>query len=157
MIQKLCKKFFKITIIENILLKLPYSFDWTRKLKYIVYGKVTDCIEVQIEFGTNEVLAISRKIGYTIVDTLSFIGGFLGLFAGFSFLSAGEVIDYLMIQPLKIFKKKKLVKIHPKRVMRRSKNNKALKYFTIFLKSSSIHSFNHIGNEDKGLIERYEF
>lgn len=133
-------------------------------------------------------MATSKKKGHTIVDMLSLIGGFFGLFAGFSFLSAGEIVKYLVIIPslilikkqwplnvknlrLKIrnvnlwrifkrfsnarmaLKQRRLRKIDPTSVTK-TRNNFG-KYFTNFLDNSSIHSFNHIGNSERSLTEKY--
>ena len=51
---------------------------------------------VQIYFDTATYDNIIRDVSVTLADQLGAIGGTMGLFAGFSFLSALEIIYYVV-------------------------------------------------------------
>ena len=61
---------------------------------------------VQIYFDTATYDEIVKDVSVTLTDQLGVIGGTMGLFAGFSFLSAAEVIYFLGKYLLKLVKKK---------------------------------------------------
>ena len=102
-----------------------------------------------------EIFAVKRRKTLTTVDILSLIGGFLGLFAGFSFLSAGEIILHFVINPLDMLLKRKSRRVHT--ILNNSKpklESKIWNYVVVFLENSSIHCFCHIGNNKKILLQR---
>ena len=61
---------------------------------------------VQIYFDTATYDEIVKDVSVTLADQLGAIGGTMGLFAGFSFLSAVEVIYYFVKYMLELVKKK---------------------------------------------------
>ena len=113
-------------------------------------------IEFEIQFGISEIFAVKRRKTVTNIDILSLIGGFLGLFAGFSFLSAGEIILHFVINPLDMLVKRKSTRVHAILYNTKPKwESKIWNYVVDFLKNSSIHSFSHIGNNKKIFLQRY--
>lgn len=141
---------------ENILLvsKFLIKFLCVINSFYQLLGKFVQNIEIKIEFGLKEVLALSRKKVHSIVDILSLIGGFLGLFAGFSFLSASEIINNFIIDPLIKIKTKRSTKVHPFTVNKIRISQQNSNYLWTYFKHSSIHSFKHVANSDRNWIER---
>lgn len=90
-----------------------------------------------------------RKRQFNEVDFLSFVGGLLGLFAGFSVLSAVELFYW-------IFKKiliKKTATVYP---LNQKEQNSVTKFkiFKSFFDDSSIHGVNYL-NKSK-LCHKYE-
>ena len=61
---------------------------------------------VQIYFDTATYDEIVKDVSVTLADQLGAIGGTMGLFAGFSFLSAVEVIYFIVKYMLELVKKK---------------------------------------------------
>ena len=61
---------------------------------------------VQIYFDTATYDEIVKDVSVTLADQLGAIGGTMGLFAGFSFLSAVEVLYFLVKYMLELVKKK---------------------------------------------------
>jgi hypothetical protein len=92
---------------------------------------------------------------FTTVDIFSLIGGFLGLFAGFSFLSAGEIILHFIVNPLITIRHRRSTKVHATEITNTRQTQKQLWNYVInFLVNSSIHSFSHVGNRQKKFLER---
>jgi hypothetical protein len=99
-------------------------------------------------------LAVNKKQSSTIIDFLSLSGGFLGLFAGFSVLSAAEIIYYFVIAPIIECRARRSTRVHPFARGVRAREGIAAAYIRKMLQESSIHGFNHIGNDKKSFIER---
>jgi len=94
---------------------------------------------------------IHYKAQFSPVDVIALVGGFFGLFLGFSILSFVEIIYYFMIRP--IINKKSL---RNRTAFAGEPKHKALKNFTIeLLNESSIHGFNYIGEKEARLSQRY--
>jgi hypothetical protein len=105
-----------------------------------------------VKFGVEIVLPTNRRRQHTLVDSLTLIGIFVGLFAGFSVISAFETLYYLLIEPFKGWYQLRMSsRVHPMMVVRDLKKLKSG-----FFSSSSIHGFNHIGNRKKSTVERFE-
>lgn len=92
----------------------------------------------------------------TIVGFFSLVGGFFGLFTGFSALSAFEILYYFAVRPIVDIKKERSSKVYPFTVVK-AKNNKfgtIFRYLKNFLNESSVHTFNHIGSSSKSFAEK---
>jgi hypothetical protein len=87
---------------------------------------------------------------------MSFVGGLLGLFAGFSFLSAAEIIYHFVIQPVMKIVQKNSSTVHPIETNDQSAvgSSSLNSFITDMLQSSSIHGLRNIGRRNKGVIER---
>ncbi|KAL7020247.1 hypothetical protein ACKWTF_011436 [Chironomus riparius] len=86
---------------------------------------------------------------------LSLVGGFFGLFAGFSFLSVGEIIKHFIIYPVIRLKARRSTKVQPVTTKKIQKSQNKIKcYLRTFLKMSTIHSFNHIAKSSKNRFEQ---
>jgi hypothetical protein len=86
----------------------------------------------------------------TVLDFVSYCGGSLGLFLGFSAMSAVEIVYYMTLNVV-------CVKRREKRVASVDENDKAsnkAKFVTEFLGSSSIHGCNQIVMEKRHFVER---
>ena len=90
-----------------------------------------------------------RQKYFTMIDWFSFVGGILGLFFGFSFLSAFEVIFHVTRG---IFEKILSTVFRMERNILHSDGIR--EYFRKFLNLSSIHSFSYIGKDDLNKLER---
>lgn len=66
------------------------------------------------KFGKSQFHHIVRKKQFNEVDFLSFIGGLLGLFAGFSALSFVEIIFWILIRVRGVISKRSNSAVHPK-------------------------------------------
>ncbi|KAG5679611.1 hypothetical protein PVAND_009171 [Polypedilum vanderplanki] len=109
--------------------------------------------KIIIEMSTQVAVVVSERQSTTIIDFLSLSGGVFGLFAGFSVLSAAEIVYYFLISPISEYRTENSTKVHALQEEIKIEN-KIVKYFSQILQYSSIHSFNHIANEQKGFIER---
>ncbi|KAG5674049.1 hypothetical protein PVAND_004038 [Polypedilum vanderplanki] len=111
--------------------------------------------KIIIEMSSHVFLSVSKRQSTTVIDLLSLSGGFLGLFAGFSVLSAAEIVYYFLMIPLIQFRAKKSTRVIPfNEESMKAKENSVIKYFKKILQESSIHGFNHIGNSQKNIFER---
>ena len=110
--------------------------------------------KLTVDFKADSFYPQIRKKYFTMIDWFSFVGGILGLFFGFSILSAFEVVFHVWML---IFDRKSLV--HDQ-VRTRLKGDMPLRQFQAylreFLKNSSIHSFQYISNRELGMIKRFK-
>jgi hypothetical protein len=107
----------------------------------------------------DSVFVLSKKKSQTIVEYLSFVGGILGLFAGFSFITVAEVLYYFIVYPLIQRSKTRDSKVYPFNDQINTTESGQLmlsRFFKKALESSSIHTFSHIGGDFKSTIERYD-
>ena len=109
---------------------------------------------VVVEMSTQSVLVVSEKQSSTIIDFLSLCGGFLGLFAGFSVLSAVEIVYFFLVVPSMNCCSKNSTKVLPFADDVQLNQNVFFCYINEVMQSSSIHSLNHIGNNEKNALER---
>jgi len=97
-----------------------------------------------------------RKKYFTMIDWFSFVGGILGLFFGFSFLSAFEIIFHTWMLTFG-GKPKKHLKIR-RMFVKTSKSEEIIKkvrnYIKNFMTNSSIHSFSYIPDKNLKIYER---
>ena len=99
-----------------------------------------------IKFKNNVFNQLVRKQQFDKLDFLSFVGGILGLFAGFSALSFVELIYWFTIRVLIVNCKKIDKKVHPIEVIAK-KDSKIARIFDSFLSyfnESSIHGLNDV-------------
>jgi hypothetical protein len=91
-----------------------------------------------------------------MIDWFSFVGGFLGLFFGFSFLSAVEIIFHILRRIFKCKTHKRAKKLQIWRNFSRTGSvlSGIRRYFREFMTSSSIHSLSYIGDKNLKIIER---
>ena len=83
---------FKGKYVESLVLDNPYKSNW-----YKTERKGYHPLQVvQIYFSTATYDKIENDVSVTLGDQVSAIGGTMGLFAGFSILSAVEVIYFVM-------------------------------------------------------------
>lgn len=116
--------------------------------------------DIRVNFKVDNVYPQIRRKYFTMIDWFSFVGGFLGLFFGFSFLSGFEIMFHVFRGFQKKSKTKKLLKVKNSWIKESKmiqKIKKAQKYLSCFLRSSSIHGFSYIGDEDLSAINRYKF
>lgn len=98
---------------------------------------------------------IKRKY-FTTIDWFSFVGGFLGLFFGFSFLSGFEIIFHILSG---IFRRKSVGDQSTNVVLNEESNRvrkfeKIQQYFRIFLKNSTIHGFVYVSSHKLKIYEK---
>jgi hypothetical protein len=100
-------------------------------------------------FKSNEFFPIVLQQKLTTLAFASYCGGSLGLFLGFSILSAIEIIHYLTMRVVCNRAKRNAVSSGIEEEPETSKN-----YVVEFLDSSSIHGFKQIGMQKWHFIER---
>ena len=99
---------YKNMYVENMFL----DKDNERSFTYLTRFKSTrkpyhDLQVVQIYFDTATYDEIVKDVSVTLADQLGAIGGTMGLFAGFSFLSAVELLYFLVKYFLDLLSRKK--------------------------------------------------
>ncbi|KAG5667482.1 hypothetical protein PVAND_015462 [Polypedilum vanderplanki] len=95
-----------------------------------------------LNYKSMQITEIKRKLQFNEIDFLSFVGGLLGLFAGFSALSFIEILYWMSLKFLILFRRQKTAIIHPmtvSQVMEIRVENR-WKY----LENSSIHGFSYL-------------
>jgi hypothetical protein len=112
-------------------------------IKKVFFSHVWQTI---IKFSEDQVLPVGRRKQLTVVGFLSLVGGFLGLFAGFSVLSGFDLLYFFIIEPL--------TKRNGARVQSEAVERRPVTYVNDYLGSSSIHGFSHIGNSQKSKLQR---
>ena len=108
-------------------------------------------IGFQVQYKTNSVNQFIRKKQFTIVDFLSFVGGLLGLFAGFSALSFVELIYWFTIRVFIENYKKTDTRVHPMDEPERedSKLAKIKASVQSYFSESSVHGMGHISEKSR--------
>ena len=85
---------YKSSFVQNMFLEdLSDSFTTRYKIRTKPYHPLQ---VVQIYFDTATYDEIAKDVSVTLADQLGAIGGTMGLFAGFSFLSAVELLYFLV-------------------------------------------------------------
>jgi hypothetical protein len=84
----------------------------------------------------------------TKLDFIGYCGGSLGLFLGFSALSAVELVYYFSLRL--IFKRMRRNKVTSLTAEAEKRN-----YLVEFMDNSSVHGFNQIVMEDRNRVERF--
>jgi hypothetical protein len=106
---------------------------------------------LQVFFRNAEFFPFVLQQQLTTLDFVSYCGGSLGLFLGFSTLSAIEIVYYFTLR-LMCFKKSK------KKVRCADSNDppKQQNFLGSFMESSSIHGFNQIVKDHRHWMERFK-
>jgi hypothetical protein len=99
---------------------------------------------VTVKYRRNTFSKLIRKKQFDEIDFLSFVGGLLGLFAGFSSLSAVELLYWFVVS---IFtkncnQKTAIVHVQPFRPIEMRKSN----ILDDFIGSSSVHGLSYLKN-----------
>ena len=98
---------YKTSHVKNMFLIKDEDLSTSYSTRYKTKRKPYHPLQVvQIYFDTATYDEIVKDVSVTLTDQLGVIGGTMGLFAGFSFLSAAEVIYFLGKYLLKLVKKK---------------------------------------------------
>lgn len=120
-----------------------------------------------VQFEKDEFYPSIKQRQFTGINFLSYIGGTLGLFAGFSVLTVFELLIYFLVRfCLNLLKtRSKMFKVHPKKSIPAVKIKKHLKFPSLlktplkfgrsYLENSSIHGITHASQKNLSLIERY--
>lgn len=123
---------------------------------------------ITVKFGKEEFYPTIKQRQFTGINFLSYIGGTLGLFAGFSFLTVFELLIYfgwrsgLSLIAAKKKRKKvrpvdaKMIKIQSKKFSKFPNFVKVpLMFGLTYVQNSSIHGINHASMKNLSPIERY--
>jgi hypothetical protein len=105
---------------------------------------------LQVFFKASEFFPFVLRQQLTTLDFVSYCGGSLGLFLGFSALSAVEVVYYLTIRWMFLKYKKRRVSSEASQDQTKSKN-----YMSEFMENSSIHGFNQTVKDNRHIVERF--
>jgi hypothetical protein len=115
---------------------------------------------IDVYFKQNEFYPTVRQRQLTEIDYLSYIGGTLGLFAGFSILTFLELFFYFIFRPaVRCMKKKFKSRVAPIEVIGQSTKTskgvlKPVRYFYNYMEESSLHGLNHATFKNLEMIER---
>ncbi|XP_070507966.1 uncharacterized protein [Chironomus tepperi] len=113
--------------------------------------------DIRVNFKVDSVYPQIRRKYFTMIDWFSFVGGFLGLFFGFSFISGFEIVFHLFRGIHYNERNEKLMKIR-KSWIEDSKMTrfvwKVRRYMKSFFKSSYIHGLSYIGDENLKTVDR---
>lgn len=102
--------------------------------------------EIRISFKEKEYFATLKQENLSIVDTLSYVGGILGLFAGLSFLTIFEILYFLCG-----VKRNQVQAISAPDIMK--SESKVKTYLMSYFMNTSIHSLNYVTSENKSCIK----
>jgi hypothetical protein len=102
-------------------------------------------------FKDSEFFPFVLKQQLTTLDFVSYCGGSLGLFLGFSALSAVEIVYYLTVRWMFLKYKKRRVSSEQSEDQTKPKN-----YLAELMENSSIHGFNQIVKKNRHVVERFE-
>jgi hypothetical protein len=105
---------------------------------------------IEVLFGSAEFFPFVLQQQLTFFDFLSYCGGSLGLFLGFSTLSAIEICYYFSLRLIFVRNQKKKVDIEDSSDAEKKRN-----YLMEILESSSIHGFNQIVMRKRHVMERF--
>ena len=98
---------YKTSFVNNTFLIKDEELSTSDSTKFKTTRKPYHALQVvQIYFDTATYDEIVKDVSVTLADQIGAIGGTMGLFAGFSFLSAVEVLYFLVKYLLKLVKKK---------------------------------------------------
>ena len=117
----------------------------------------TALIKIVANFKDDSFYPLIRRKYFTMIDWFSFVGGILGLFFGFSFLSAFEIAFHVWMgvfgeRTKSTWNDEKIFLREPKTV---GSLMKIWKYVQKFLENSSIHSFSYVSRSDSKMSERF--
>jgi Amiloride-sensitive sodium channel len=127
-------KFMTIVQIQIIFITRAFDVDrWTG----------SNSTEAFVRFKVDSFLPLKRRVQFSRLEIVSFIGGLLGLFTGFSLLSFSEVFYFFLIQPFLKFLKRN--QVEPLNSNKRSWWRQNI--LVTYLVESSIRSFNYIVTE----------
>ena len=102
-------------------------------------------VHVYVRFIENLYSQFIRRKQFNEVDFLSFVGGLLGLFAGFSALSFIELIYWFLIRIALKFIKRKSTKVFP--IQRNIEDiQRKFRFLKEYFKNSSIHGVNYFAD-----------
>lgn len=121
---------------------------------------------ITVQFGKDEFYPTIKQRKFTEINYLSYIGGTLGLFAGFSLLTVFELFSHFVVRAFLdlIEKKKSLKKVQPigRLMLLKSENLSkvpqfvkiSLRFGRSYVKNSSVHGINHAAQKNRSLLER---
>jgi hypothetical protein len=111
--------------------------------------------QIQVLFKSAEFFPLILQQKLTTLDFVSFCGGSLGLFLGFSALSVVELVYFFSMRLFFRMRTRNRVQSF-KRIDEAKKKTKNGNYFVEVMRSSSIHGCNHAASGDYHRVEKYE-
>jgi hypothetical protein len=115
------------------------------KSEFTKYGSSIDIIYKYPDFFP---LILQQQL--TTLDFVSYCGGSLGLFLGFSLISAIEIVYYCTLRIL--FGSRQRMRVSPEEV---SDEPEQKSYLAEAIGSSTIHGFNQITMKNRHIAERF--
>jgi len=147
---QLCRliKYSEFSLSSILILFLTFRSTKTRNIETIM--------SITAKFKDDSFYPQIRRKYFTLIDWFSFVGGILGLFFGFSFLSAFEIIFHAWMLTFggksnRFRNDQRIVWIQKETD---GKLSKTLKYLKLFMRSSSIHGLKYIPSGNVKLLER---
>jgi hypothetical protein len=105
---------------------------------------------MRVMYKSSDFFPMIRQQQLTALDVVSYCGGSLGLFLGFSALSAIEIVYYLTLRAICV--KRQQMKVS---VVESSNESTKNNYLAEFAESSTIHGFNQINMKIRHSFERF--
>jgi hypothetical protein len=137
------RNFDRFEFILSLNSKLIFVISYSRGPEFTVVMR----IDVKILFGSDKVNNLIRKQQFNEIDFLSYIGGLLGLFAGFSVLSFIELVYWFLIRVCIVNDRKSSAKVYPFKQPTadlKTRFDIFRNYVENYLKESSIHGLSFI-------------
>lgn len=118
------------------------------------YGDYTHASQIIVNFMSREFYPFILTQQFTMLDFVSYTGGALGLFLGFSVLSFIEIIYYFSLRLA--LDAKSRIRVAGLTQIAKGKRSFVSQYLHDFLEKSSIHGMNQIVMKNRYSIERFE-
>jgi ABC-type Fe3+-siderophore transport system permease subunit len=116
------------------------------------YGDYDYSSEILVNFKNSQFYPLILQQQFTVLDFVSYIGGALGLFLGFSVLSFFEILYYFSIRIVLSFKQNQKVESEVRVIDHKS--SIIYQFCFDFFENSSIHGMNQIIMRKRFPIER---
>jgi Amiloride-sensitive sodium channel len=110
---------------------------------------------VNVYFNSFEFFPHILQQQFTLIDFISYTGGALGLFLGFSVLSFVEILYYFSVRVVCFRLTKRKVSSSGKMDGKKSKADKSRKFLLSFYQNSSIHGLNQMSLSHRHVCERF--
>lgn len=114
-------------------------------------------MRASIEFAKDVVYPLSTRKSFLVAEFFPFVGGILGLLAGFSLFSGVEILYHFVVIPILEIKRMKRTQPCERNTQTNAVSSKSkiiFDYVKTMMDSSSVHGLCYIGNDNKNIFER---
>jgi hypothetical protein len=124
-----------------------YRIDRLNKLEPRAFTSI-----MEVYFISSQFFPFILQQQLTVIDFLSYCGGSLGLFLGFSLISAIEIVYYFTLRVLCVKSQRNRVEPEESDVSNRVNQRS---YLSKMMESSTIHGLNQVAKENRSSFERH--